>query len=286
MRGRSSAGIGVQGLIPSTSGAANTIAVQGLNLSSGGNSNGVYGSSATGYGVVGYSTGGSASVSGISTNINIPAFAGGNSVSGGLAASFGGTVFVNGKLVVTDPSYKSGMLKHPDGSHRLVYCVESPESWIEDVGKGTLTSGKAEVRFDPDFAAVVQTGEYHVFLTPYDGVGALRAARRTAMGFAVEEIGGASSGGFTWRVMAKPKTEKKLSRLEKFVPPDVLLPDPARLPKPVDEPMPSRTQDVSPQGAPPVRPSAPTGASPATAPQGGTMSPAASPVQPAPPPRP
>src|SRR5436309_935940 len=123
----------------------------------GGGYRGVYGTSGTGYGVLGYSTGGSASLSGISTNANIAAFAGGNSVAGGLAASFSGLVYVNGRLVVTDPSYKSGLLKHPDGSHRLVYCVESPESWIEDFGKGTLTNGKADVKLDPDLAAVGHT---------------------------------------------------------------------------------------------------------------------------------
>jgi hypothetical protein len=119
---------GVMGHIPSTGGPANTVPVHGLNLSSGGNSHGVYGSSATGYGVIGYSTGGSASLAGISTTINIPAFAGGNSVAGGLAASFSGTVYVNGSFVVLDPANKHGAIKHPDGSYRLLYSMESPES--------------------------------------------------------------------------------------------------------------------------------------------------------------
>jgi hypothetical protein len=192
-------------------------------------------------------------------------------------------VYVNGRLVVVDPSYKSGLLAHPDGSHRLVYSVESPESWIEDAGTGKVTTGKADVKLDPDFAAVVQTGDYHVFLTPYDGVGALRAARRTASGFAVEEIGGTSSGGFSWRVMAKPKTDKKLSRLEKFVPPNVKLPDPATLTAGNVEPpkAPASSPDAPPQAAPPARPTTPVPAP--AAPQGNAATPPT--VQPAPSPR-
>ena len=75
-------------------------------------------------------------------------------------------------------------MPHPDGSHRLLYCMESPEAWFEDFGKGTLAGGKAEVKLDPDFAAVVDTSNLHVFLTPHDETHHL----------AVKATGG---GGFT-----------------------------------------------------------------------------------------
>jgi hypothetical protein len=248
-------GIGVQGVIPSDSSAANTNAVQGLNQSTGANSNGVYGVSTSGYGVIGYSTGGTASLAGISTNVNIPAFAGGNSVAGGLAASFSGTVYINGRLVVVDPSYKSGLLAHPDGSHRLVYCVESPESWIEDFGKGQLVSGKADVRLDPDFAAVVQTDDYHIFLTTYGPSQGLDVVSQGIAGFTVQERNKGTSGvPFGYRVVAKPKTDKKLSRLEKFSPPNVKLPDPASFPKPsAGPPKIPDTRQPPPQPAPQPR---------------------------------
>jgi hypothetical protein len=42
--------------------------------------------------------------------------------------------------------------------------VESPESWFEDVGFGTLVNGRVEIRLDPNFAATVQTDQYHVFI--------------------------------------------------------------------------------------------------------------------------
>src|SRR5262249_27461845 len=155
--------------------------------SSGASSHGVVGQSATGYGVLGITTGGSASMSGISTNANIPAFAGGNSVTGGLAASFSGTVFINGMFVVADMTQKHGLLKHPDGSHRLMYTVEAPESWAEDFGMGTLANGKAEIKLDPDFAVLIHTEDYHVFLTPYGNTNGLHVTGRGATGFTVEE---------------------------------------------------------------------------------------------------
>ena len=59
-----------------------------------------------------------------------------------------------GQFVVNPMSAKSGLLKHPDGSHRLMYSMEAPESWAEDFGTGTLVNGTAEIKLDPDFAAV------------------------------------------------------------------------------------------------------------------------------------
>jgi hypothetical protein len=135
---------------------------------------------------------------------------------------------------------KHGLLKHPDGSHRLLYSMEAPESWAEDFGTGTLANGKADVRLDPDFAAVVETGEYHIFLTPYGSLGALRVGTRRGDGFTVEEIGGANNGTFSYRIAARPRSEKKTVRLAKYAVPvplhmptaDALNPPAARLPPP------------------------------------------------------
>jgi hypothetical protein len=237
VQGVSAYGIGVQGRISGLSSTANTIAVRGLNQGTGANSHGVVGQSATGYGVLGITTNGSASLSGISTNVNIPAFAGGNSAPNGLAASFAGTVYVNGSFVVQDPANKHGAIKHPDGSTRLLYSMESPESWIEDFGKGRLSNGKAEVRLDADFAAVVQTGDYLVFLTERGESNGLYISAQGATVFTVQERGkGTSGAAFYWRVVARPKTDKKAIRLERFTPPEVKLPDPATLPQLSAEP--------------------------------------------------
>lgn len=144
---------------------------------------------------------------------------------------------------------------------------------------GILAGGKADVELDPDFFAVVQTDDYHVFLTAYDGVGALRVARQTAAGFAVEEIGGASSGAFRYRVVAKPKSEHKAERLAKFVIPDIKVPQP---PPMVTTP-PAKASDDPPQPAPPSRPATPAAISAPS--QGGTPAGTQPTVEPLPPSR-
>jgi len=52
---------------------------------------------------------------------------------------------------------KSAAVLHPDGTHRRLYCVESPDSWFEDFGEAPLECGEATVTLDPDFAAVAET---------------------------------------------------------------------------------------------------------------------------------
>jgi hypothetical protein len=83
--------------------------------------------------------------------------------------------------------------------------MESPESWFEDFGKGRLECGAAEVILDPDFAAVVQLDDYHVFLTEYGRHCDLCVAEQTPRGFRVEARNPESDGRFSWRVVAKRK---------------------------------------------------------------------------------
>ncbi|MDQ2784245.1 MAG: hypothetical protein M3Y58_04500, partial [Chloroflexota bacterium] len=45
--------------------------------------------------------------------------------------------FFNGNLTVVNGN-KNVAVPFPDGSHRLLYCVEAPEAWFEDFGTGTL----------------------------------------------------------------------------------------------------------------------------------------------------
>jgi hypothetical protein len=231
----------VQGQVVGTGG----LGVQGIAQSGygvGGYSGGVgvYGLSSGSYGIVGVTTAGSP-YSGITGSANRPgaaAFAGGTSTPGCYAAYFTGPVVVDGDFTVIDPTRKHGAIKHPDGSYRTLYSMESPESWVEDFGTGQLTSGKATVALDKDFAAIAQTDDYHVFLTPYDGVGALRAARRTTAGFAVEEVSGTASGAFSYRLVARPRTQVMAQRLAKFAVPNIKIPTANDLPKPPSPPKP------------------------------------------------
>jgi len=70
--------------------------------------------------------------------------------------------------------------KHPDGSHRLLYRQESPEPWFEDFGEGKLVGGKAEVKLDPDYGAVIHNDKYCIFLTEVGDSGGPRRRARLA----------------------------------------------------------------------------------------------------------
>ncbi len=174
-------------------------AVYGRNLSSytgsgpGGGGYGVFGYSSRGHGVVGTAnTAGAAAVVGAT-----------NGVADAYAAVFYGPVVVVGDFAVRGA--KSAAVPHPDGSHRRLYCVESPESWFEDFGKGQLSCGQAHVAIDPDLAAVATMEDYHVFLTAYHSDHLLHVTNQTPSGFSVQAKDPAASGRFSWRVVAKRK---------------------------------------------------------------------------------
>jgi len=243
----------------------------------------VYGLSTSGIGVYGNSTGGSAAgaqpygvvgtvtgapgfaLYGVSTVAGTVAFAGGTTVVGGIAGQLSGPVNIlttgpgiPGNLYVqgnqTASGTKSAAVPHPDGSHRLLYCVESPEAWFEDFGRGTLAGGKVDIRLDPDFAAVVDTRVLHVFLTPHDAAHHLAVTTHRADGFAVTASVSAEAaargvkatdlgGTFTYRVVAKRK-DVAAPRLAKFavpqeikVPALVIPPTPAPMAKPAPAPV-------------------------------------------------
>lgn len=133
----------------------------------------------------------------------------GNGVEGrstrGLAGIFRGNVFVSGNAIVQ--GNKSAAVPHPDGSHRALYAVESPDSWFEDFGRAELTEGQARVELDPDFAAVARTeDDYHVFLTAEGDSNGLFVTNRSASSFEVrEQQQGTRSLTFSYRIVARRK---------------------------------------------------------------------------------
>jgi hypothetical protein len=229
MHGRNhNGGTAVLGEILATT-SANGIAVAGFNNSTfagsgpGGGGFGMYGHSDKGIGLVGATgTAGGAALAGST-----------NGVAGAYAGLFYGPVVVVGDLTVTGA--KSAAVPHPDGSHRLVYCVESPESWFEDFGSATLTCGRAEVSIDPDFAEVADLEDYHVFLTGYDHAHGLHVVNRTGQGFTVHAdatlaaLKGQTeeqlSGSFSWRVVARRKDIRSERLATVTIPPAPTLPD-------------------------------------------------------------
>ena len=164
--------------------------VQGVSVAPAGNNFGVLGISQNGHGVVGYTT----------------------------SLSRYGGVFLGGLVV---KGTKSSAVRHPDGSHRLLYCMESPESWFEDFGRAKLVRGRSTVKLDPGFAAVVRTNDYHGFLCPEGDVKGLYVSRRNRVGFEVREHeGGKSSATFSYRVVARRK-DIKGERFAKAVLPEL-----------------------------------------------------------------
>jgi hypothetical protein len=119
----------------------------------------------------------------------------------GIAGQFDGNVVVGGSLTVGGA--KSVAVPFPDGSHRRLYCVESPESWFEDFGFGTVSDGEAEVELDPGFRAIVDGDAYHVFITEYDGNNALYVTQRSSSGFLVRAKERLAASSFSYRVVAK-----------------------------------------------------------------------------------
>lgn len=178
--------------------------IAGFNLGSG---RGIYGESRDGVGVMGLARKGSRS---------------------GLAGFFQGRVAIVGSFVVFGGT-KSCAVPHVDGSHRLLYCVESPENWFEDFGEAKLVDGKATVRLEAEFAALIKADSYHVFLSAYGDSNGLYVSRRSTSEFDVHEHrGGKSHLSFSYRIVAKRKDLDgvRLAKTSQPVFPDVAQPVP------------------------------------------------------------
>jgi hypothetical protein len=207
-------GIGVRAVAGSSDAVVCTSA-SGVGVRADSDSNdGVVGTSAAARGVVGTTlspTGAGVhgvATSGVTTGVGVRASSLGGygllaSCSTGVAGAFVGHVVVIGNLIAFG-GIKSAAVPHPDGSHRLTYSVESPESWFEDFGRARLTGGRAEVGLDPDFAALVRTDDFHVFLTAEGETTGLYVGDRSETGFEVrEQRGGDGEVAFSYRVVAR-----------------------------------------------------------------------------------
>jgi hypothetical protein len=131
-----------------------------------------------------------------------------------LAGYFLGDVTATG--TITAP-VKHAVVPFPDGSRRLLHCMESPEHWFEDFGAARLKNGRATVKLDADFAKVIRRGGYHVFLTPKGDCGGLYVRRQGGASFEVRELqGGRSSVAFCYRIVGRRKDIKAHKRFAKI----------------------------------------------------------------------
>jgi len=116
-------------------------------------------------------------------------------------------------------------VRFPDGSARVLHCMESPEHWFEDFGTAKLKRGRAVVRLDADFAKVIKRGEYRVFPTPEGDCRGLFVYRKSAASFEVRELtGGRSSIAFSYRIVGR---RKDITRHRRFAKIDTPLPAPS-----------------------------------------------------------
>jgi len=183
---------------------------------------GVYGVGQT-YGVRGDAgtAAGAAGLLGVATTANAVAFGSVVVAPATIAGYFNGEVHVEGPFYVDPISNKHGVIAKADGTKHVFYSMESPESWVEDFGTGTLANGKATIALDKDFASVIHADDYLVFLTSHDAANkGLAVTAHKVDGFTVQEQqGGTSSGSFSYRVVARPNVGKKVERMPKYTPP-------------------------------------------------------------------
>ena len=121
------------------------------------------------------------------------------------------------------------MVAFPDGSQRVLHCMESPEHWFEDFGTAKLKGGRTVVKLDADFAKVIKRGDYRVFVTPEGDCRGLYV-HRSAASFEVRELmGGKSSIAFSYRIVGR---RKDITGRRRFAKIDTRLPLPPTATRP------------------------------------------------------
>ncbi len=188
----------------------------------------IYGFTDAGVGVRGEAT----------TNLGLAGqFVGAVSVNGNIAiggvATVNSNLSVGGNLVVTGT--KSAAVPDANGNHRLVFCVEAPESWFQDFGSETLPAGgRAIVQLKRDFADAVLTNDYHVILTEYGSQNSgLYVSQRGPTSFEVRATSDKDATRFGYMIVAKRRdvAEVRMPQISQdrlFPPPPSPLKDPPR----------------------------------------------------------
>jgi hypothetical protein len=167
---------------------------------------GSYNQSSFGYGVAGFGYNNS-------TNSDVPV---GNNDAGVFGSSTDAAVYgFNpdpnlGFAMVADGNSvtvgtKSASVPTSKGN-QLVYCLESPGIWFEDMGQGTLINGATTIQLDNMYLETVKIDANHpmvVTVTPHGNCNGLYVVPG-ATGFEVHELnGGTANISFSYRVSAK-----------------------------------------------------------------------------------
>ena len=164
---------------------------------------GVFGHTASGYGVYGEGDNGVRGQCIGATSCTGVAGIGGSTGDGVYGQGGGYGVYSAGNTGASGS--KSAVVALPDNRVVELYAMESPNVWFEDFGSAELSNGLAEVTLDPTFALAVNTDlDYHVFLTPKGDCEGLYVAQKTPHGFQIRELrGGKSNISFDYRIVAR-----------------------------------------------------------------------------------
>ena len=210
-------GAGVESISGALNGVSGISGTQGPAVANTSNIAGVRGTSDAANGVIGTSNR-SIGVVGFSNNVGV---FGQSTSPASFAGLFVGNVQVTGTL---SAAVKNAVVPFPDGSKRVLHCMESPEHWFEDFGTAKLRGGRAVVKLDADFAKVI-TRDYRVFLTPEGDCRGLYVRNKTAASFEVRELmGGESAVAFSYRVVGR---RRDITRHRRFAKIETGLPLPA-----------------------------------------------------------
>jgi hypothetical protein len=121
--------------------------------------------------------------------------------AGGIAGRFVGRTVVEGALEVTG-GVPSALVKSADGQSRRLYAAGSPQRLVEMFGEAKIVKGRATVKLDADFDALVAGKRYQVVLTEYGNLGGVYVARRSAHSFQIRCRRRRGRGRVGYRVVA------------------------------------------------------------------------------------
>lgn len=129
-----------------------------------------------------------------------------HSTSSSYALYVGGNCRITGNFQV-DGS-KNAVIQTRQGE-RLLFCTESPEVWVEEIGSGRLKDGSARIDLDPLFLDAVVIDQDHtlkVFIQPGGDCAGLFVEKGDGYFVVRERNRGTSSIPFDFRVLAKRRT--------------------------------------------------------------------------------
>jgi hypothetical protein len=187
VQGKAASAAGVQGESTSGAGVEGRGASFGVDGRAQGAGTGVFGSSAAGTGTQGSTE----------TGVALLGVAGPN----GVAGRFVGRTVVEGALEVTGAT-PSALVKSADGRSRRLYAPGSVQPLVEAFGEVKIVRGRATVKLNADFDALVG-GKYQVFLTEYGNLGGLYVAKRGAHSFQIRSRRRRANGRVGYRLVAR-----------------------------------------------------------------------------------